>query len=202
MRAALPSLLMDNKQYRNRFCRWISVQAYKHDGLLHREWSPAYLTEETANYWALSSKSSLVTESNGRRWMTNEHAVFILFKHEWMNAICMMKEGGGVCYYVNVASPTIYEDGYLRYIDYDLDLKLFPDNSIKELDESEFERHVLTYGYPPELTFVVKKTFLHIHSAMEKKLFPFKEEEIFKLYQKFLDENKPIITTSDGTKTR
>jgi protein associated with RNAse G/E len=95
---------MDERKNGNRFFKWVTVQAYKHDGLLHRQWSPAYLTAENDDYWALSSKASLVTENDGRRWMTKEHAVFILFKHEWMNVICMMKENGGICYYVNVAS--------------------------------------------------------------------------------------------------
>jgi uncharacterized protein len=176
------------------------VQAYKHDGLLHRQWSPAYLTVENDDYWALSSKASLVTENDGRRWMTKEHAVFILFKHEWMNIICMMKENGGICYYVNVASPTIKDQGYLKYIDYDLDVKLFPDETIKELDEQEFERHVLTYGYSPELTSAIKKSFSSIKSRMQQALFPFTEKDVRVLYQKFLDENHPFVLRSDSSK--
>ena len=173
------------------------MQAYKHDGLLHRQWSPAYLTEETDDYWALSSRASLVTESDGRRWMTKEHAVFILFKNQWMNVICMMKDGGGICYYVNVASPTILDDGFLKYIDYDLDVKLFPDSTIKELDEQEFERHVLTYGYLPDLTSAVKKSFSEIKDLMAKNAFPFKENDVTQIYQKFLDENRPLTLPED-----
>lgn len=183
---------MDIGAQDNRFFKWITVQAYKHDGLLHRQWSPAYLTKETADFWALSSKASLVTESDGRRWMTKEHAVFILFKKKWMNVISMMKENGGICYYVNVASPTILDHGYLKYIDYDLDVKLFPDETIKELDEQEFERHVLTYGYSAELTFAIRKSFVGIQEDMKKAAFPFNEKDVRVLYQKFLDENHPF----------
>ena len=115
--------------------RWVTVQAYKHDGVLHRQWSPAFLVEETEDYWALASQMSLVTESDGRRWMTKEQAIFILFKHSWMNVICMMKETGGICYYANIASPTLLDNGILKYVDYDLDAKLYPDGGIKELDD-------------------------------------------------------------------
>ena len=184
---------MDEENNVNRFFKWVTVQAYKHDGLLHRQWSPAYLTLENPDYWALSSKASLVTENDGRRWMTKEHAVFILFKHEWMNIICMMKENGGICYYVNVASPTIKDHGFLRYIDYDLDVKLFPDETIKELDEQEFERHVLTYGYSGELTTAIKKSFSSIKKRMQGGVFPFNENDVRTIYQKFLDENHPFI---------
>lgn len=184
---------MDEENNGNRFFKWITVQAYKHDGLLHRQWSPAYLTLESDEYWALSSRASLVTENDGRRWMTKEHAVFILFKREWMNIICMMKDDGGICYYVNVASPTIKDQGYLKYIDYDLDVKLFPDETIKELDEQEFERHVLTYGYTEDLTLAIKKSFSSIKKRMQEGSFPFNENDVRTIYQKFLDENHPFV---------
>ena len=185
----------------NRFYKWIQVQAYKHDGLIHREWSPAYLVIETEDYWALASRASLVTENDGRRWMTKEPAIFILFKKRWMNVIAMMKgKGEGITYYANVASPTILDQGFLRYIDYDLDLKLFPDEAIKELDEQEFERHVLTYGYPSDLTHAIRKSFFEIKGMMKNRIFPFGDKEIHVLFQKFLDENHPFIPRDDSPK--
>ena len=55
-----------------------------------------------------------------------------------MNVIAMFKEGKGICYYVNIASPTLYDDGFLKYIDYDLDVKLYPDGVERTLDENEY----------------------------------------------------------------
>ncbi len=185
---------MDNTLKTNHFPKWIIVQAYKHDGLLHRQWSPAYLAEETDEYWALCSRASLVTESDGRRWMTKEHAVFILFKKKWMNVICMMKNDG-LCYYVNIASPTLFDQGYLKYIDYDLDVKLFPDGNIKELDEQEFERHVLTYGYSVELTAAIRKSMKEVKELMAYQKFPFQKEEVERIFERFLNENRPFVIT-------
>lgn len=181
-----------------RFPKWLSVQAYKHDGLLHRQWSPAYLAEETEAYWALASKASIVTESDGRRWVTNEPAVFVLFKRKWMNAIAMFKPDG-LAYYANVASPAIFDRGFLKYIDYDLDAKLLPDATIKELDAQEFERHALTYGYPPDLTAAIRKSLQEIKNLMQTKAFPFSESEIKRLYAKFIEENKPFSPQRDET---
>lgn len=150
------------------------------------------MTYETDEYWALASRASLVTEHDGRRWMTKEHAVFFLFKKEWFNVICMLKADGGVCYYANIASPTILDQGYLRYIDYDLDLKLFPDETIKELDQHEFERHAEIYDYHPELKEIICTQFHVLEKRMEAGEFPFVDSDVYLTYDRFLTLNKPF----------
>ena len=124
--------------------------------------------------------------------MTKEHAVFILFKHSWMNAICMIKEDGKISYYVNIASPTIWDQGYLKYIDYDLDVKLFPDGMMKELDIMEFERHIQTYGYSAALTRAVTNSMHRVIGLMKERVFPFSDAEIHRIYDKFIENTKPF----------
>jgi len=175
-----------------RIVRWKKVQAYKHDGLLHRQWSPAFLVEETPDYWALASRASLVTESDGRKWVTKEKAVFILYKKKWMNVIAMFKTEKDICYYVNIASPTIWDKGHLKYIDYDLDVKLYPDGVERTLDEGEFARHVQTYGYPKDLQNVISKSIKEVKRMISEKELPFRDEEIFRLFDRFLEFNQPM----------
>ena len=175
----------------SRLARWIKVQAYKHDGKLHRQWSPAYLVSETPDYYAICSKASCVTESDGRKWITKEHAAFILFKKRWMNVIAMFKKDWGICYYVNIASPTIFDGGFLRYIDYDLDVKLFPDHVVKELDEQEFRRHSAKYGYDEETIDICVNMEKRIEKMMRDGEFPFIDDEVHRLYNLFLAENRP-----------
>lgn len=179
---------LENYHYK----RWIQVQAYKHDGSLHRVWSPAYLVEETDEYWALASKASSVIESNGRKWITKENAIFLLFKHEWMNVIAMFKKGLGISYYVNLASPTILDGEFLKYIDYDLDIKKYPDH-FELLDEKEYERNKKNYNYPEDLTKVLQKTKEKIIKLIETSSFPFKDEDIEGLYNVFIERNKPVL---------
>lgn len=175
-----------------RLSAWIKVQAYKHDGSLHRQWSPAFLVEETDEYWCLASKASLVTESDGRKWMTREQAIFLLFKHRWMNVIAMFKEKRGICYYVNIASPTLLDDGYLKYIDYDLDVKLFPNGDERVLDENEYARHAKSYGYPEDLSRVIEQAAKNVKAMMDRHEFPFQDEAIERFYQEFLARN-PVL---------
>ena len=174
------------------FQRWKKVQAYKHDGALHRQWSPAFLVEETPDYWVLASKASLVTEADGRKWMTKEKAVFILFKKRWMNVIAMFKQDRGICYYVNIASPTLEDQGYLKNIDYDLDVKVYPDGVEKTLDEREYGRHITLYGYPKDLSSAIEKSMVQVKQAIENHEFPFNDKTIEDFYSRFLFANRPM----------
>ena len=172
--------------------KWIKVQAYKHDGKIHREWSPSFIVEENDEYWAIASRMSSVTEADGRRWVTKEPAIFILFKKKWMNAIAMFKKDWGICYYVNIASPTILDDGYLKYIDYDLDVKLDPDNVEKMLDEKEFQFNAKHYNYSEKLKEKIVSSKEKVLEMIENKELPFRDEFIQKLFAKFEEMNQPI----------
>ena len=180
-------------EHQTLFQRWKKVQAYKHDGALHRQWSPAFIVEETDDYWVLASKASMVTEADGRKWMTKEKAIFILFKKRWMNVIAMFKQGRGICYYVNIASPTILDQGYLKYIDYDLDVKVYPDGVEKTLDEREYDRHITLYGYPKDLSDAIEKSMAQVKDMIDHKEYPFNDETIERYYDTFLEMNKPIV---------
>ena len=165
--------------------RWISIQSYKHDGSLHRYWDRGFLLENNDDYIVVATKRAKVVENNGRRWFTKEPAVTIFSKKEWWNAICMLKQDG-ICYYCNIASPAIFEDKIIKYIDYDLDTKLFTDGEIRILDEKEYQKHKKIYRYSEDLDTILKYTTNKIVELMEKKEYPFDDEMIRNYYAQFL----------------
>lgn len=173
----------------NNLNSWIIIQAYKHDGELHRQWSHGFLIEENDNYYIIASVRSSVVESDGRVWHTREPAIMILSKNEWFNVIAMLKEDG-ITYYVNVASPTIKDKGFLKYIDYDLDVKKYHDGSTRLLDVSEYKKHAEELGYPDDIKEILTKSVESIMEMMEKKKFPFVDTEIYRLYEEFLEKTR------------
>ena len=48
---------------------------------------------------------------------------------------------------IHISSPTLYDGEALKYIDYDLDLKVFPDNNYRVLDEEEYKQHAKPVSY-------------------------------------------------------
>ena len=164
---------------------WIKVQSYKHDGTLHRCWERNFLLLEDDKFFIVASTRTRVIESDGRRWFSKEPAVSFFSKDRWFNVIAMIKNEG-IIYYINVASPTLYSQGMLRYIDYDLDFKLYPDGRIITLDEGEHLRHAHQYHYSPELKKAIKIASTYIMQLLENKSYPFDNKLVDKMYRKFL----------------
>ena len=167
------------------FGHWLAILCYKHDGSLHRSWDRGLVLANNDEFTVVATKRAKVVESNGRRWFTKEPAVTIFSKKEWWNVICMFK-GDGICYYCNIASPALVDYRMIKYIDYDLDAKLFTDGSLRILDEKEYLRHKEMYGYSKELDEVLKYSTKEIVKKMERKEFPFNDDKIREYYNKFL----------------
>ena len=165
--------------------RWLGIQCFKHNGSLHRCWDRALVLENNDDYIVTATKRAKVVESNGRRWFTKEPAVTIFSKKEWWNAICMIKKDG-ICYYCNIASPSLVGKDCIKYIDYDLDAKLFTNSEIRVLDEREYAHHRATYQYGDDLDKVLRYTISLVIERMKNREFPFEEELIRSYFDQFL----------------
>ena len=131
------------------------IHSYKHNSKIHRAWDEAVLLEIHDDYLIFGNEKTKVTESDGRTWRTKEPAVLYFFKDKWYNIIGQYKKDG-IYYYCNIASPYIIEEGTIKYIDYDLDLRVFPDGSFKVLDCGEYNYHKNIMGYSKELDIILK----------------------------------------------
>jgi len=167
--------------------KWIEVQGYKHDGGMHRIWDAHFVLEETEDYIVTASNRTRVIEHDYRVWHTKEPAIMIYFKKEWFNIIAMLKESG-VTYYVNLASPYIVDKGKVKYIDYDLDMKLYPSNQIKIIDVKEYGYHRKKYGYSDDIDTILRFNLKKLKEMMTSRVFPFDDSIIYKYYETFKKE--------------
>ncbi len=135
---------------------FVTIQSYKHDGKLHRTWRDTMVLKTSEHSMIGVNDHTLVTESDGRRWVTREPAIVYFHKKYWFNVIAMIREKG-VSYYCNLASPFLLDDEALKYIDYDLDIKVFPDGEKRLLDVDEYEMHSQMMNYPNDIDFILKE---------------------------------------------
>lgn len=165
----------------------IEIQGYKHDGRMHRIWDSVFVVEENEEYVIVASKRTKVVEHDLRIWHTKEPAVMIFSKKKWWNVIAMIKRGG-IVYYVNLASPFIVDRNCVKYIDYDLDIKLYPTNEVKLIDVKEYGYHRKKYGYGEDIDRILKFNITEVKSHMEKREFPFIDDKINDFYKIFVKE--------------
>ena len=144
------------------------IHSYKHDGNIHRSWDEALLIEETDEYIVFGNEKTKVIESDGRSWKTKEPAVLFFYKNSWYNIIGQCKKDG-IYYYCNIASPFIIESNTIKYIDYDLDLRVFPDGSFKVLDRGEYNYHKSKMKYSEEIDSIVKDELTNLIEKVRKK---------------------------------
>ena len=162
-----------------------SIHCYKHDGTIHRIWDEAVLIDITKEYLVFGNKKSKVNNDDGRIWFTKEPAIIYFYKNKWYNVITQFKKNG-MYYYCNIASPTVIEGKVIKYIDYDLDLRGFPDGSYKILDEAEYEFHKNKMEYPEEIDIIVKQELKDLIKLYENEEGPFDKKNVKKYYEKYM----------------
>lgn len=133
----------------------LEIQCFKHNGKVNCNWHEAIIVDEKEDYIVCANSKSLVTESDGSVWKTKEPAIMYFFKDRWFNIIAQLKKTG-ISYYCNVATPYIIEDDTIKYIDYDLDLRIFNNGSYKILDRNEYKYHKKIMNYSSDLDRAIK----------------------------------------------
>ena len=178
---------------------FINIVSYKHNGTVHRIWDKAFITEENDDYIVAITNRAWVVESNGQRWLTREPAVCFYYKNRWFNIIAMIRRRG-VFFYCNLASPSFYDGEAIKNIDYDLDIKFFPNGSYQILDEDEFQRHASFMNYPSEIEGKLRQEIDWLINANSKLIIPFSEYEVIKqynIYEAYLKTQKDCVKKID-----
>lgn len=135
----------------------LKIQCYKHNGELHNEWSEAVLLDIKKDYLVFGNNKTEVKEVDGSTWRTKEPAILYFFKKEWFNLIVQLKKEY-ITYYCNIATPFLIEDNTIKYIDYDLDLRIFSTGKFKILDQKEYKYHKKKMHYSKEIDMIVKES--------------------------------------------
>ena len=163
----------------------LDIISYKHDGELHRVWKNVVKIHESNDLVVIVNNKVDVIDGDGRKWKTREPAICYFFKDYWFNVICMIRSND-VYYYCNLSSPFIIDQEGLKYIDYDLDVKLFPDGEVLLLDRDEFDFNIKDLHYSKELLVIIKYNLNTLLEMIKKREDPFNSACVYDWYNKFL----------------
>ncbi len=135
---------------------YVNIVSYKHDGHIRRSWDQGFVLAADEEKFIIVTNKTWVEDDDGHKWYTREPAICYFYANRWFNVIAMLRETG-TYYYCNLASPVLYDGKAVKYIDYDLDYKIFPDGTVVLLDEDEYAQHSREMNYPEEIDGILKK---------------------------------------------
>lgn len=172
----------------------IQIHGYKHDGSLHRVWTNSFVVDDNESYLVTGNQRTKVIESSGRSWYTKEPALCYFFEKEWFNIIAMFKKDG-IHYYCNVSSPYVYDSEAIKYIDYDLDIRVYPNGRIVVLDRKEFETNSKKLNYSEDIIKIANHAISELKSWIKEKHPPFDDVTVnlnLETFKKILNYHKEL----------
>lgn len=160
----------------------LEIHCYKHNGKLHQVCDEAIVLYADEESLIVANDKAKLTEGDGRSYRAKEPAILFFYKKHWFNIIGQLKKYG-LFYYCNIATPYLIDGKIIKYIDYDLDLRVFPDGSFKVLDYNEYNYHKKLMEYPPEIQMIIKNELSKLIEMKKKKEGPFARGMIKKYFE-------------------
>lgn len=166
------------------------IHCYKHNGQIYQSSADAIVLDIKDDYMVCGNYMVDVTESEGHKYKTKELAIIYFYKRNWFNCIAQLKKHG-LFYYCNIASPYVIDENVIKYIDYDLDLRVFPDMGYRILDHNEYNFHKKKMKYSYDIDKIVNKEMIRLIDMKKKKEGPFDKNNIIKykkVYEKIIEK--------------
>ena len=162
----------------------LEIHCYKHNGELDRISGEAIVLDITDDYLVCGNNRVELIENDGRSHRTKEPAILFFYKKRWFNIIGQLKKYG-LFFYCNIATPYLIDENIIKYIDYDLDLKVFPDGAFKILDRNEYKYHKKIMHYPEEIDIIIKRELSNLIEMKKRNEAPFQKKVIEDYYKKY-----------------
>jgi protein associated with RNAse G/E len=161
-----------------RIARPVNILGMTYDGQPH--WRHiAYLLQEGDGIFVTTTLAGTMVETERGPWESPFDTRGHYWPDRWYNVIRLDQPEGGSLngFYCNVATPAEFDGETLRYVDLQLDVRVFAqaDGGLRyEIwDEDEFEAATERYGYPDEVIRQARAAVEELVRLVEARAFPF-----------------------------
>lgn len=127
-----------------------SIQAFKFDGTLYRQYEGAKIVANLNDFVVVLLMKTKVSEKD-ITWVVGKPILFFFAKNKFYNASITLNRSKNNYIYVNLASPFYIDNGVLKYIDFDIDIKSYADKEFNVIDWQDFKESIEKMNYPFEL---------------------------------------------------
>ena len=101
-----------------------------------------------------------------------------------------MLRNDDIHYYCNLSSPYVIDKEGIKYIDYDLDLKVFPGGEVLELDRDEYDFNSKYMHYSEDIRKIISRNMDILTNMIKNREDPFNHHSVLGWYNMFLDRQK------------
>ena len=169
----------------------VNIQVYKNNGLLYRQWNGVKVIDVSPHLWVFLMYKTKVSEKRGQKWVVREPYIWWMPTKQFYNTTGLIRSNG-IYFYTNLASPPFFEDNTVKYIDYDLDIKAYPESAIKIVDKNEYNINKIKYNYSIKTQKIIEKTVTEVIKYIKEKKYFFNKKNVKKyIYNMFKEKLLP-----------
>ncbi|MBB3112544.1 hypothetical protein FHS18_004645 [Paenibacillus phyllosphaerae] len=151
----------------------ITIQALKYGDRLHYEWETQLLERTDTHVFVLAERGRKLHHYTKQKVFTIDRWTIEFFSSAyWFTVSADVRDGNIVHYYCNINEPAIIAENAVSFVDLDLDL-LGEDGQWRVVDEDEFERHSIAFGYPEALIARARSELAGLQLRIAQRRFPF-----------------------------
>lgn len=164
---------------------FVDIQAYKYEGTLYRQWNGAKVFLNDDNFVGCLLNKTKVIEKEGQKWIIKEPTLWFFSKKFFFN-VTILPRKEGLFYYANLASPFFFEENTIKFIDFDYDIKIYPNKAFSIVDHIDFLRNKEQW-YDNNIVSVIYDNILQITKFVHSKEGIFDEFYIWNIIQTLID---------------
>jgi len=97
----------------------------------------------------------------------------------------IIKKNNEYNWYCNIASEALFCENTLKYIDYDLDIKIFPNKKFIIKDQNEYKTNSLNYNYHEKIINNIDKSKNELIYKIKNNLDYFNIKNIEKFFEAY-----------------
>lgn len=151
----------------------LPVASTKYDGSHHYRYLMEVVAVEPDRLLAFSPAGTPMDSYRGR-FPARDHVLNVhLRDRDWNLTVHWQADWAPRSHYVNIALPSTWDDGTLRFVDLDLDVIWRADGLLVLDDEDEFDEHRVRWGYPQEVVDRCWAAVAEVKALIEKRAAPF-----------------------------
>lgn len=126
----------------------IAVASTKFDGSLHYSYPVTVVADEGDRLWTWLAAGTPMRSYRGGRIAPRDGLQYHEAGRYWNLEVMWDAGWRPTRHYVNIATPSTWDDRALRFVDLDLDVSWWADGRVVLLDEDDFAAHRDRFGYP------------------------------------------------------